>query len=576
MEEFKLIAKTFQGLEDVLAKELTALGAKEVTPGRRMVSFMGNKELMYRANFSLRTAVRVLKPIATFKANDADEVYDAVKAINWNDYLDLETSFAVDSVVYSEEFRQSKFVAYKVKDAIVDFFREKTGKRPNISITNPCIKFNMHIAETDCTLSLDSSGESLHKRGYREATVESPINEALAAGMIQLTGWHGECDLIDPMCGSGTIAIEAALIARNIAPGVFHKKYAFENWKDFDRELLDEIYNDDSQEKSFEHHIYAYDIDKNAVQIALTNVKSAGVAADVTVTAQPLQQFKQPEEKSLMITNPPYGERISSPNLLGLYRTLGDRLKHQFVGNDAWVIGYREETFEQIGLKPSLRIPLFNGSLDCEFRKYQIFDGKLNDYRQQGNVLKTDEERNRNASKRLRKPQREFDEPVDQGDDNLEAEIPDYILKRHREFIQSQQREVRHGRREDYDRGEKDGRPDRRREHSDFSGGREDVKSRDKSFNNRVNRNDRSVPVVPVHRDSEASRDSFHSGNRNDHGYARPEHNNSSRSRDTFNNKDNRGGGYQGKRPFDKGKSQPGFKPRGNRSGNGFNNNDQD
>lgn len=576
MEEFKLIAKTFQGLEDVLAKELTALGAKEVTPGRRMVSFMGNKELMYRANFSLRTAVRVLKPIATFKANDADEVYDAVKAINWNDYLDLETSFAVDSVVYSEEFRHSKFVAYKVKDAIVDFFREKTGKRPNISITNPCVKFNMHIAETDCTLSLDSSGESLHKRGYREATVESPINEVLAAGMIQLTGWHGECDLIDPMCGSGTIAIEAALIARNIAPGVFHKKYAFENWKDFDRDLLDEIYNDDSQEKDFEHHIYAYDIDKNAVQIALTNVKSAGVAADVTVTAQPLQQFKQPEEKSLMITNPPYGERISSPNLLGLYRTLGDRLKHQFVGNDAWVIGYREETFEQIGLKSSLRIPLFNGSLDCEFHKYQIFDGKLNDYRQQGNILKTDEERNRNASKRLRKPQREFDEPVDEGNDNLEAEIPDYILKRHREFIQSQQREVRHGRREDYDRNEKDGRPDRRREHSDFSGGREDVKPRDKSFSNRANRNDRSIPGAPEHRDFEPSRDSFHSGNRNDHGYARPEHNNSGRSRDAFNNKDNRGGGYQGKRPFDKGKNQSGFKPRGNRPGGRFNNNDQD
>lgn len=575
MEEFKLIAKTFQGLEDVLAKELTALGAKEVTPGRRMVSFMGNKELMYRANFSLRTAVRVLKPIATFKANDADEVYDAVKAINWNDYLDLETSFAVDSVVYSEEFRHSKFVAYKVKDAIVDFFREKTGKRPNISITNPCVKFNMHIAETDCTLSLDSSGESLHKRGYREATVESPINEVLAAGMIQLTGWHGECDLIDPMCGSGTIAIEAALIARNIAPGVFHKKYAFENWKDFDRDLLDEIYNDDSQEKDFEHHIYAYDIDKNAVQIALTNVKSAGVAADVTVTAQPLQQFKQPEEKSLMITNPPYGERISSPNLLGLYRTLGDRLKHQFVGNDAWVIGYREETFEQIGLKSSLRIPLFNGSLDCEFHKYQIFDGKLNDYRQQGNILKTDEERNRNASKRLRKPQREFDEPVDEENDNLEAEIPDYILKRHREFIQSQQREVRHGRREDYDRNEKDGRPDRRREHSDFSGGREDVKPRDKSFSNRANRNDR-IPGAPEHRDFEPSRDSFHSGNRNDHGYARPEHNNSGRSRDAFNNKDNRGGGYQGKRPFDKGKNQSGFKPRGNRPGGRFNNNDQD
>ena len=204
MEEFKLIAKTFQGLEEVLAKELTELGAANITPGRRMVSFTGNKAMMYRANFCLRTAVRILKPIATFEAHTADEVYDAVKAMDWNQYLDLNTSFAVDTVVYSEDFKHSKFVAYKVKDAIVDFFREQTGKRPNISVTNPDIKFNMHIADNLCTLSLDSSGESLHKRGYRQATVESPINEVLAAGLIRMTGWHGECDLIDPMCGSGS------------------------------------------------------------------------------------------------------------------------------------------------------------------------------------------------------------------------------------------------------------------------------------------------------------------------------------------------------------------------------------
>ena len=335
MEEFKLIAKTFQGLEEVLAKELTELGAANITPGRRMVSFTGNKAMMYRANFCLRTAVRILKPIATFEAHTADEVYDSVKAMDWNQYLDLNTSFAVDTVVYSEDFKHSKFVAYKVKDAIVDFFREQTGKRPNISVTNPDIKFNMHIADNLCTLSLDSSGESLHKRGYRQATVESPINEVLAAGLIRMTGWHGECDLIDPMCGSGTIAIEAALIARNIAPGVFRTKYAFENWKDFDKELFDQIYNDDSEEREFTHHIYAYDLDRNAVAIAQANAKAAGVANDMTIAPQPIQQFKQPEEKAIMITNPPYGERISSPNLLGLYRTLGERLKHQFIDNEA-------------------------------------------------------------------------------------------------------------------------------------------------------------------------------------------------------------------------------------------------
>ena len=210
-QNFNLIAKTFMGLEPVLAKELTQLGANDVQIGRRMVSFTGDKELMYRANFQLHTAIRILKPIRHFKAKSADDVYEEIKKIDWAEYLSPEKTFAVDAVVFSEEFRHSKFVSYKVKDAIVDFFREKTGKRPNISVANPDIRLNMHIAEDHCTLSLDSSGESLHRRGYRQESVEAPLNEVLAAGIIMLTGWHGQCDLIDPMCGSGTIAIEAAL-----------------------------------------------------------------------------------------------------------------------------------------------------------------------------------------------------------------------------------------------------------------------------------------------------------------------------------------------------------------------------
>ena len=226
-QDFELIAKTFMGLEPVLARELTELGANNVQIGRRMVSFTGNKELMYRANFQLHTAIRVLKPIRHFKASTADEVYDEVKKIDWSQYLTLEQTFSVDSVVFSEEFRHSKFVSYKVKDAIVDQFREKTGKRPNISVANPDIRLNMHVAEDRCTLSLDSSGESLHRRGYRQENVEAPLNEVLAAGMILMTGWRGETDFIDPMCGSGTLLIEAALIARNMAPGVFRKENAF-------------------------------------------------------------------------------------------------------------------------------------------------------------------------------------------------------------------------------------------------------------------------------------------------------------------------------------------------------------
>jgi putative N6-adenine-specific DNA methylase len=380
-EEFELIAKTFQGLEEVLAKELTELGAGEIEIGRRMVAFKGDKEMMYRANFALRTAIRILKPIKHFEAKSADEVYDAIKAIHWEDYLTVDQSFAVDAVVFSNEFRHSKFVAYKVKDAIVDYFREKTDKRPSVRLTNPDLSLNIHIAETKCTLSLDSSGESLHRRGYRQEAVEAPLNEVLAAGMILMTGWNGECDLIDPMCGSGTIPIEAALIARNIAPGVFRKEYAFEKWPDFDQELFDAIYNDDSKEREFTHHIYGYDNNPRANEIATHNVKAAGVSRDVTLKLQPFQQFEQPEEKSLIITNPPYGERISTDNLLDLYKMIGERLKHAFMGNDAWILSYRDECFDQIGLKPSEKIHLFNGALECQFRKYQIFDGKYKAFR---------------------------------------------------------------------------------------------------------------------------------------------------------------------------------------------------
>ena len=382
-EQFEMIAKTFQGLEEILAEELTTLGANDIQIGRRMVSFTGDKRMMYKANFCLRTAIRILKPIKNFTAKDADEVYNQIQAIPWEEYLDVNKTFAIDAVVFSEEFRHSKFVSYKVKDAIVDYFRKKTGKRPSVRINNPDVLLNIHIAQTTCTLSLDSSGESLHRRGYRQEQVDAPLNEVLAAGMLLMTGWRGECDLIDPMCGSGTIPIEAALIARNIAPGVFRKGFAFEKWVDFDSEMFDEIYNDDSQEREFTHKIYGYDNNPKANEIATHNIKAAGVSKDVTLKLQPFQQFEQPQEKSIIVMNPPYGERISTNDLLGLYQMIGERLKHAFVGNEAWVLSYREECFDQIGLKPSKKVPLFNGALECEFRKYEIFDGTYKEFKSQ-------------------------------------------------------------------------------------------------------------------------------------------------------------------------------------------------
>ena len=430
-QEFELIAKTFMGLEPVLAQELTQLGANNVQTERRMVSFTGDKEMMYRANFQLHTAIRILKPIAHFKARSAEDMYDEVKKIDWSKYIEKGKTFRVDSVVYSEEFRNSRFVTYKVKDAIVDQFREKTGIRPNISVSNPDIRLNIHIAEDKATLSLDSSGESLHRRGYRQESVEAPLNEVLAAGMILISGWKGDSDFIDPMCGSGTILIEAALIARNISPGVFRKEFAFEKWPDYDQDLFDRIYNDDSQEKEFNHHIYGYDIDMKAVNTARLNVKAAGLSQLVTVEQQDFKNFKKPAEKSIIITNPPYGERISTPNLLGTYKMIGERLKHEFGGNEAWVLSYREECFDQIGLKPSIKIPLYNGSLECEFRKYSLFDGKMKEFRADGGIVKTAAEKKEMAQKHRFKKNREFTKRLEEESSNEEGDIRNFTFHKH-------------------------------------------------------------------------------------------------------------------------------------------------
>ena len=449
------------GLEPVLAKELTQMGAKDIEIGRRMVSFTGDKEMMYRANFQLHTAIRILKPIRHFKAKSADDVYEEIKKIDWTEYLGTEKTFTVDSVVFSEEFRHSKFVSYKVKDAIVDQFREKTGKRPNISVANPDIRLNMHIADDKCTLSLDSSGESLHRRGYRQESVEAPLNEVLAAGMILLSGWQGDTDFIDPMCGSGTLLIEAALIAKNMAPGLFRKEYAFEKWPDFDAELFDAIYNDESLERDFNHKIYGYDIDMKAVNTARMNVKAAGLSDVISVEQQDFKEFTQPQNKSIMITNPPYGERISTPDLLGTYKMIGERLKHQFKGNDAWVLSYREECFDQIGLKPSIKIPLYNGSLECEFRKYQMFDGKLKDFRSEGGIVKTEEEKRQMAEKHRFKKEREFKKRLEEQEENEEADIRSFTFHRH--DMEKKERSERKGRR--------DGKREDREERRDRKGG---------------------------------------------------------------------------------------------------------
>lgn len=372
----EFIAKTMQGLEEVLAKELTDLGANDVQIGRRMVSFTGDLRMMYKSNLHLRTALRILKPIATFRAKNPDEVYEHIRKINWEEHFTVNQTFQIDSVVFSDLFRHSRFLSYRVKDAIADYFNEKMGKRPSVRLTNPDIYINIHVAHDTCTVSLDSSGESLHKRGYRMDQTEAPLNEVLAAGMLLLAGWDGQCNFIDPMCGSGTLLIEAALIALNIPPGIYRKGFAFEKWPDFDADLFDELVNDESGERPFEHKIVGSDISAQAISIAQKNIRSASLVKYIELETRSIQKITQAPEDGLLVMNPPYGERISSNDLLSLYEAIGERLKHAFPGYSAWILSYREECFDKIGLRPSARIPLMNGALQCEFRKYEIFKGK--------------------------------------------------------------------------------------------------------------------------------------------------------------------------------------------------------
>lgn len=378
--KFEMIAKTFLGLEEVLAEELIALGANDVQIQRRAVSFSGDQAMLYKANLHCRTASRILKPILTFKASNADEVYEEVKKVKWELYLTPQSTFAIDSTVYSDQFRHSKYVTYRVKDAIADYFNERYDRRPTVSVANPQLTLNIHIAQQQCTLSLDSSGESLHKRGYRTEQTEAPINEALAAGMLLMAGWDGQCDFMDPMCGSGTLLIEAAMIALNIPPGIYRKEFAFERWNDFDEELFDILYNDDSYERDFTHTIYGSDISPRAIKIAEENVRAAGLTKYIKLKILPLQKLNPPTGKCLIVTNPPYGERITSNNLFKLYEDIGSMLKHKFAGSTAWVISSHEECLQRIGLKPSKKIKLLNGALQCLYCQYELFSGKRNDF----------------------------------------------------------------------------------------------------------------------------------------------------------------------------------------------------
>ena len=454
-EQFDLVAKTLYGLEDVLADELRALGAEAVETGRRMVAFRGDKAMLYKANFHCRTALRILKPVARFRAENADEVYEAVKAVEWERYLSPERTFAVDAVIYSENFRHSKFVAYRTKDAIADRFKERTGQRPSVRLSNPDMAIHIHISHNDCTLALDSSGESLHRRGYRVEQGEAPLNEVLAAGMILLTGWRGESHFVDPMCGSGTLLIEAAMIALNIPPGVYRKGFAFERWPDFDRELFESIYNDDSGERDFEFLCHGTDISADAIRRTERNVRSAGLSRYITLRTMPFQQFMRAPQPAILVTNPPYGERIAMDNVAELYGMIGERLKHVFMGCQAWILSYRDECFDHIGLRPNAKLQLMNGELTCEYRGYELFAGTNKDYRKAQSEAPPARrfERNERPERREHPERSERFERRERGERPERRERPD----RNERFERSERFE----RRERGERGERSERPER-------------------------------------------------------------------------------------------------------------------
>ncbi|WP_304471722.1 class I SAM-dependent RNA methyltransferase, partial [uncultured Muribaculum sp.] len=404
-EKFEMVAKTFQGLEEILADELRGIGSLNVQPGRRMVAFEGDLATLYKANLCCRTALRILKPIYKFTASDPDALYEMTKEFDWTSVLSIDKTFSIDSVVNSEQFTHSRYVTYRVKDGIVDFFKDRFGadKRPGVRLQDADVMINVHIDGNRVTLSLDSSGESLHKRGYRVAQTEAPINEVLAAGILLKSGWKGECPLVDPMCGSGTFLIEAALIAANINPGVYRKRFAFEQWKDFDEELFESLYNDDSQERTFDYKIYGSDISPKAIAIAEQNIKQAGVGRYIDLSIKPLSQWTEAPADGVLVTNPPYGERISVNDMDGLYEMIGNKLKNVFKGYHAWIIGYQDEYFRRIGLAPSLKMPLLNGSLECELREYIIFEGDYKSFRREGHSLKDPES---NPTPKENKPKR--------------------------------------------------------------------------------------------------------------------------------------------------------------------------
>ncbi len=371
----QMIARTFHGLEKILANELASLGAKDIEIRRRAVSFKGNQELSYRANLELRTALDILIPIATFEAEDENILYKKAIEIAWTDYISLDNTFAVKALVNSNHFRHSKYVALKTKDAIADYIRQKKGKRPNVDTKNPEISIIIHISGNQCTVSLNSSGMPLFKRGYRTKTEAAPINEVLAAGLILLSDWNQNTLFIDPMCGSGTIPIEACMIALNHPPNLFRSEYGFFHWPDFNESLWEKVKKEAEKNiRKYAPRIIASDQSSQAIRTTRKNIQNAGLQDYIRTRVCDIAELNPPE-KGILIFNPPYGERMGKDSVLDLYKYIGDTLKQKFIGFEAYILSCNNEAIKKTGLRHTFSYHLNNGALSCKFRKYELYEG---------------------------------------------------------------------------------------------------------------------------------------------------------------------------------------------------------
>lgn len=381
--QYKAIAKTIFGAEEILTHDLTALGATDVQILNRAVSFTANKELLYKANLYLTTALRIIVPIHEFKARNEDELYEGIQKVTWQKYFTEHDTFAIDSVVGSDYFNHSQYVSLKTKDAIADQFRERCeGVRPSVDLRQPTVRIHLHILGDVCSVALDSSGESLHKRGYRKGGQhEAPLNEVLAATLVRLTGWDGQSNFADPMCGSGTIVTEAGLFALNIAPGLLRDYFGFKNWPDFDAALWEKLCNEARERinHDWEYTLSGSDMSEKYVELAMLAAEKTGIDECVKLKTKRFEENTPPPPKGLAIFNPPYGERLMGEDraILDLYKTIGDTLKSKYKGYDVWILTSNMEAIKHIGLRPSRKISLFNGSLECKFLKFSIYEGSL-------------------------------------------------------------------------------------------------------------------------------------------------------------------------------------------------------